>query len=406
MGNFLTKLRAGHYGLAKTFWLYGCLLGLALGFIGIFSLSIPYRLSSSHIQQIINNTSNLIKVYSLPFYIGFSYNTLIIVIVLAYYLILAISIWNAAKLYKGREIWKALAMLCAATAFSLSLLLLCMWMICMETYGYFAVPMIALLSYITFSATLYFPSVTQKACLNKISMLIIIVLTATCVFALDRDIENHPIKYLGKDRLFDAIFRIYPQEIDKLKMEYQTLEADILYRTSMHHVSTELIAVADSMASKYLNRHIITSSDASIYNMTRKKARALHSLKDYHKVCVNFFLRDHSNNRAELTRYLSGSLMAEVIDAEVNVVENSISKLTLPLLDRDFMGGPLGKKIATLYTTKGYDSKDLARVNQIKTLPANEGCKIATEFYDVLLSLDERESAYFLRNLTYYYYSY
>lgn len=59
------------------------------------------------------------------------------------------------------------------------------------------------------------------------------------------------------------------------------------------------------------------------------------------------------------------------------------------------------KIIAVAYQQKGYDLNDLAKIDQVGTLPPVEGCRIATEFSEALAFIDAKQSAYVFKNLIY-----
>lgn len=75
---FFGKLLAGDYGLAKTYWLYGVLVG----FVG-------------RIVMIIITTSDLLFIFTLA--------------LMAYQICVLIGVWRAAKQYKGEQVWAILA---------------------------------------------------------------------------------------------------------------------------------------------------------------------------------------------------------------------------------------------------------------------------------------------------------
>ena len=77
---FFKKLMDGDFGLAKTYWLYGFLVGVIFGVVAQVAI---------YISPIL---------YLLVFLIS-----------IAYYIPLAIGIWRAANRYTGPKIWAILA---------------------------------------------------------------------------------------------------------------------------------------------------------------------------------------------------------------------------------------------------------------------------------------------------------
>jgi len=77
--NFFSKLSGGDFGLAKTYWLYGVVVGI-IGTIVVTAMS---------------KAGN----FALLLYFG----------LVAYQVVVAIGIWNASNKYTGSKIWAVLA---------------------------------------------------------------------------------------------------------------------------------------------------------------------------------------------------------------------------------------------------------------------------------------------------------
>lgn len=75
---FFSKLANGDFGLAKTYWVYGVLVSIAL--------NITFKLISSYEVVLIGLAATI--AYSVPLYMG---------------------IWRAASKYPGNKIWSVLA---------------------------------------------------------------------------------------------------------------------------------------------------------------------------------------------------------------------------------------------------------------------------------------------------------
>ena len=79
---FWTKLIQGHYGLAKTYWLFGIAGGVV-----ILILTSAIAFADGGIGMLLG--------------VGLA--------ALAYFVIWAIGVWRAATLYQGRRLWAILA---------------------------------------------------------------------------------------------------------------------------------------------------------------------------------------------------------------------------------------------------------------------------------------------------------
>ncbi len=79
---FWTRLIQGHYGLAKTYWLFGIAGGVV-----VYILTIAVGAVDGGIGMLLG--------------VGLA--------VLAYFVIWAIGVWRAATLYQGRRLWAILA---------------------------------------------------------------------------------------------------------------------------------------------------------------------------------------------------------------------------------------------------------------------------------------------------------
>ena len=80
MKDFLLKLKAGDYGLAKTYWLYGVVVNIVYRIVDIVLTALSYELS--------------ILVFFIM--VGYSYFQII-------------GIWNAANRYEGLKAWAIIA---------------------------------------------------------------------------------------------------------------------------------------------------------------------------------------------------------------------------------------------------------------------------------------------------------
>ena len=80
MVNFLTDLKDGDYGLAKTYWLFGVIGNILISFLIIPILSI------SKVLLIIG-----------------------LIVIVIYTIIVLIGIWNSASNYRGSNFWSLLA---------------------------------------------------------------------------------------------------------------------------------------------------------------------------------------------------------------------------------------------------------------------------------------------------------
>jgi len=78
--NFLLKLKAGDYGLAKTYWLYGVIVNIAYRLIDLVVTKFSFELS------------------------------IVLFFIMAIYTFFQIfGLWNAASRYEGLKIWAVIA---------------------------------------------------------------------------------------------------------------------------------------------------------------------------------------------------------------------------------------------------------------------------------------------------------
>ena len=116
-------------------------------------------------------------------------------------------------------------------------------------------------------------------------------------------------------------------------------------------------------------------------------------LRNNSDLCVEFYLGKIS------WRALPPDLFKKELDMKAAVLESVEDNPSLP---------PQAAKIEDLigmlaegYRRKGYDINSLAKLDQVANLSADQGCLFATQFFDVLASLDASQSAYVFKNLIY-----
>lgn len=196
---------------------------------------------------------------------------------------------------------------------------------------------------------------------------------------------------IKKQRVFAALFRLHPEAEAEVKSQME--HALSTSAGSEFEAKTEAY-VREVLMSKYFTKHLVFASDASLSAMIKNEKDIMVFLKNKPDVCVNFYL-----GRGLAGTALPVNLSEKELDVKAEMLEGVADNPSLP--PQAAKAEELLALIAEGYRKKGYDINNLAKIDQVSNLPTNQGCLFATQFYDVIASLEASQSAYVFKNLLY-----
>jgi hypothetical protein len=209
--------------------------------------------------------------------------------------------------------------------------------------------------------------------------------------ALKKEVAaTQAIEAIKKQRIFAALFRLHPEAEAEVKSKMD----QVISASDTSAIEAKMEAyVREVVMNKYFTKHLVFASDASLSAMIRNERDIMVFLRSEPEVCVKFYLGNGS------VRALPTNLFQKELDLKADVLESVGDNPSLP---------PQAAKVEDLvgvlaegYRKKSYDLNNISKLGQVATLSADQGCLIATQFFDVIASLDASQSAYVFKNLIY-----
>lgn len=229
--------------------------------------------------------------------------------------------------------------------------------------------------------------------ITTITCLVIAIMTTKVIAA--KEISSYDseviIKDMKKQRVFAVLFASEKGAEEELKNKISYI--------SKKYNGQKLIEQVDKASSdmvlKYFNKYLAYAPDDIVYKVIQRNIQVLKNFNKNPEMCVGYYLGNYDVNNREISR----DFINKELDLKADVIEGAIKNRSLsakaPTQD------DIGKRLAFFYQKKGYDINNIAKVPNIPALGKNEGCRIATEFSDVMASMDMRQSVYVLKNLIY-----
>jgi len=196
---------------------------------------------------------------------------------------------------------------------------------------------------------------------------------------------------LKEQRLFALIFRLHPEAEGEMKAKMK----EVIDNSSSDQLYLRAQAASAELVAKYFTKHLVSASDEMTYKMLRRNVEVMKMFKNKPILCVGYYLGKPQFSKEDITN----DFVTEQTNLKADIIESSVSNPSLPPKAANV--DALIKIIAVVYQQKDYDLNDLAKIDQVGTLPPVEGCKIATEFSEALAFLDAKQSAYVFKNLIY-----
>ncbi len=204
------------------------------------------------------------------------------------------------------------------------------------------------------------------------------------------------IDQLKEQRLFSTIFRVHPES----EGEVRTLIDQILATAPEQDVFLRAQTASAEFTAKYFDRHLVAAPASAIYKLVQRNAEVMHMLGKRPELCVGYFVGKPQFAKQDLETLLPEDFVESESNMKADVIQASIDTPTIqpPETEQEKLAGLL----VHAYTEKGYALDNLAtKLPIVETLPPEEGCNVATEFSDVLVSLGEQDATYVFKNLLY-----
>ena len=221
----------------------------------------------------------------------------------------------------------------------------------------------------------------QKETFSLLGALIwLSVLLCPMAAAQKSDINTEQmIQALKRQKLFSVMFRLHPE------LEVSTKK--VIEEHPDSPMESAYIFARDELLGKYLTSYILRASNESVYNFILSEDRILRSLSTDPQLCF-----DYAQGELRPNKIIPMALLQRNLDAKAEVLETAAAN---PSLSQNLASmKELGYVLAGEYLKKGYDINNLSKIWSISGLPPAEGCKVATEFSDVLASMDSKQSVY------------
>jgi hypothetical protein len=191
-------------------------------------------------------------------------------------------------------------------------------------------------------------------------------------------------------RFLSTLFKYHPDAEQQLKLSFKK----ILASTPPDYIVAAEGGALGKIVVQYLDQDIGNASDASIYNFLKYKLKALNMLKEQPEICAAFFA-------GALNHHTIPNVVAETIyrmaDAEADIIESSVNSPSPPatVIRIEEIRATLG----AVYASKEYPAGDLDKIDYVLSIPAEDGCRVAINFSDSIVSLGETRGAHVFKSL-------
>jgi outer membrane lipoprotein SlyB len=196
------------------------------------------------------------------------------------------------------------------------------------------------------------------------------------------------MKKIEETRLYSALIRYHPeardQIIDGLKR--------ILVTSSGSQITTASARLGSDIVNRYYNKDMLQASSETLFEVLRVNSEILHYLRSSPADCIAFYLGTASDLRA-----LPAANVEVLSDAKAAVIESAGSHPTPPsqvMTIKEMM--PL---LSGAYASLGRPVAELARIDKVQTLLPTDGCTIATDFSDALVTLGQAQGTEIFKSL-------
>jgi hypothetical protein len=151
---------------------------------------------------------------------------------------------------------------------------------------------------------------------------------------------------------------------------------------------------SSQIISKYIDRHMLSSSDMALHNFLVQQRVAMLTLQGEPDDCRRFFL-GYPVRSQDATNQVK-TFLENISNAKAEVVESSVSN---PSLATKETPDAVAADLMNEYRKNGYAAEDLGKVSEIANLPPVDACRVGTEFTSILASFDPTKGWQILKNL-------
>jgi hypothetical protein len=146
-------------------------------------------------------------------------------------------------------------------------------------------------------------------------------------------------------------------------------------------------AVGAAIADKYVNLAMLAASDEAIRNLLLSEVAMLRSVKSQPDDCMALYL---GKANAPVDK-LSPEVLNAKAKARADIIETSVTQPSPP--PTGVTVDALGKILVSAYQNNGFNVGEIAKVDDVASLPSKEGCDIGYHFLSAIASLDPKQAA-------------
>jgi hypothetical protein len=203
---------------------------------------------------------------------------------------------------------------------------------------------------------------------------------------------EYVLNQLKENRLFGLILRNHPEAEPPLRSEIEKAVSDTGDTTGRQAFMRSQAATA-RIVNAYFPTYLPKGSDEAIYKLLTRQADVLKSFNERPKLCVGYFLGNPVFEPGDVTMEFAN----QETDLKAEFIESAIANQmrTYPTSDVE----ALVTEVMSAYIDRGYSLENMAKVDVVANLPPEEGCRIAFEFTDALLSLGPNRAPAVFRGL-------
>jgi hypothetical protein len=205
----------------------------------------------------------------------------------------------------------------------------------------------------------------------------------------ERSVENY-FADLKKQGIFKWIFTT-----SEARRRMQAAIAGIKeYDSNIEQAQYKILALTYNIALGRYNEALLSASNDSIYKMLRYESEVIKVLSSSPELCVGYFL-------GELTPIsYQGNMKNEWLHNDLSIKREIIDSPKSELLPAGDIADVLNL-VTDTFMKLGYDPQDLDKLLEVRNIAPVEGCRIAMEFNNTLLSMEADQAAYVFKNLLY-----
>jgi hypothetical protein len=202
---------------------------------------------------------------------------------------------------------------------------------------------------------------------------------------------NNAIDELKVYEIYSLIFRLDPSAEKTMRSEFATL----IEQNNEDMIFIKAQEITSNIINTNLLKFIPTASTESIHSLLVASVRNLRNFQYNPTLCVNYYLGE--NFSYEDTKLIDDEFIKNEANLKAQIIKSAIDS---PKHEKKFLTiDEIFQQLEKIYREKGYDIENIIYLESLGELPPAQGCKIATEFSEALISLPENDSVLLFKSL-------